>query len=96
MINPIEWYMGNAKAQISSLSELQTRHFFQTREMPNGIMDRFFKRLTKRQTSDVRGVKHITKKVRVVSLACDTPTGPHLHPTKYESNPLKNKGNIQL
>ena len=40
--------------------------------------------------------KYITKKVRVVSLACDTPTGLLFIPIKYESNPLKNKGNIQL
>ena len=38
--------------------------------------------------------KYIMKKVRVVSLACDTPTGPSLYPYQYESNPLKNKGNI--
>ena len=29
---------------------------------------------------DVRGDKYITNKVRVVSLACDTPTGPPLYP----------------
>ena len=38
----------------------------------------------------------IMKKVRVVPLAWETPTGPSLIPTKYESNPLKNKGNITL
>ena len=63
--------------------------------MPNGIMDGFFKRLTKRKTLDVWGDKYITKKVRVVSLACDTPTGPPLHLYQIGSNPLKNKGNIQ-
>ena len=36
------------------------------------------------------------KKVRVVSLAWETPTVLLFIPTKYESNPLKNKGNITL
>ena len=47
------------------------------KEKPNGIMDFFF--------------FLIIKKVRIVSLAWETPTGPLFIPTKYESNPLKIK-----
>ena len=55
------------------------------------------------KTKQNKQEKHLTalwtgfynmKKVTVVSLAHDTPTGPLFIPTKYESNPLKNKGDI--
>ena len=38
----------------------------------------------------------MTNKVRVVSLACDTPTGPPLHPYQILSNYLKQYGSYGL
>ena len=38
----------------------------------------------------------MTKKVRVVSLAWDTPTGPPLHPYQILSNYLKQYGSYGL
>ena len=43
-----------------------------TRKTPIGIMDGFFKKVNEK-------VNLGREKVRVVSLACDTPTGPPLH-----------------
>ena len=53
----------NTFSQEITIVEFQ-RGITQTRKMPNGIMDVFFKKSMK----------------RVVFLACDTPTGPPLHP----------------
>ena len=54
-------------------------------------MDEFFKKVNQKLNLWCQGDKYIMKKVRVVPLACAAPT-----PTKYESDPLKNKGNIKL
>ena len=43
-----------------------------------------------------RGDNYTTNKVRVVSLACDTPTGPPLHPYQILSNYLKQYGSYGL
>ena len=43
-------------------------------------MDGFFKKVNQKVNLGSQGDKYITKKVRVVSLACDTSTGPPLHP----------------
>ena len=48
------------------------------------------------QDFDFRGDKYIIKKVRVVYLATYTPTVLLFIPTKYENNPVKNKGIMQL
>ena len=53
-------------------------------------MDQFFQK----ETSNVRGDKYIAKKVRVVSFACDMPTGPPFHPYQIWNDPQKNKGNM--
>ena len=44
------------------------------------------------QDFGLRGDNYITKKVRVVSLARDTPTGPPLQPYQLLSNYLKQYG----
>ena len=43
-----------------------------------------------------RGDNYITNIVRVVSLACDTPTGPLFHPNQILSNYLKQYGSYGL
>ena len=43
-----------------------------------------------------RGDNYITNKVRVVSLACDMPTSPPLHPYQILSNYLKQDGSYGL
>ena len=43
-----------------------------------------------------RGDNHITNKVRVVSLACNMPTGPPLHPYQILSNYRKHYGSYSL
>ena len=43
-----------------------------------------------------RGDNYITNKVRVIFLACDTPTGPTLHPYQILSNYLKLYGSYGL
>ena len=43
-----------------------------------------------------RGDNYITKKVSVVFLACDMPTGPPLHPYQILSNYLKQYGSYGL
>ena len=44
----------------------------------------------------IRGSNYITKKVRVVSLACGMPTGLPLHPYHILSHYLKRYGNNEL
>ena len=81
------WLQGDnyiMKKKVSCLSCMRHTYWSSSSSLPNIIiLPQTVWELWPAQDFGFRGDNYITKKVRVVSLAWDMPTGPPLHPTKY-------------
>ena len=73
-----------------------TQHTYWSSFLPNII--KIYLRVSKWHAQDLcfRGDNYTMNKVRVVSVKCDKPTGPPLHPYQILSNYLKQYGSYGL